>query len=157
MRYIWRSHSDSSMSRFFGRGAVYCFAVSCHTTRASSLCALLYNNRQRVFQILRLNTVWALLRTLVSSRRRARHHHLHLWRYIWHMAFDLHGECMLTMRTERGVGLRPPEKGTAIAVLTLLSEWEAEPGVGGRSYMGQRPSTHRRLWWDMWDMYWQVV
>ena len=73
------------------------------------------------------------------------------------MAFDLHGECMLTMRTERGVGLRPPEKGKAIAVLsllTLLSEWEAEPGVG-RRYMG--PSTHRRLWWDMWDMYWQVV
>ena len=31
--------------------------------------------------------------------------------------------CMLTMRTERGVGLRPPEKGTGVC-------WRHRPGLG---------------------------
>jgi hypothetical protein len=34
----------------------------------------------------------------------------------------------------------------------VVSEWTVE---GGR--MGRGPSTNRQLWWDMLDMYWQLV
>jgi hypothetical protein len=64
--------------------------------------------------------------------------------------------CMLTMRTERGVGLRPPEKGTGVCcrrsslvlapagksagpiIMAVLSEWRVEPGAGGGGRLGSQ-------------------